>query len=95
MKIQQKMSYKKCSDAVQKNSAIWSRNLLSFEKSAKKRKEFPVVQQSLGNKCKMPKESDIIGRFLYLSKTWKSKAERYKIIRNEIEELWSKFDFQL
>ena len=68
------MSYKKSSVAVQKNSGIWSRNLQSFRKSTRKRGEFAVVEQPLSNRCKLPKESDIIGRFLYLSKQWKVKT---------------------
>ena len=57
------MSYKNSLVAVQKNSSIRSRNLQSFTKCTKKRGEFAVVEQPLSNRCKLPKESDVTGRF--------------------------------
>jgi len=87
------MAYRKSPEAVERNSSSWSRNLVSFEDSVKKRKEVPLVESRLSDRCKMPKEFVLLGRYLYLARNIKSSNARSKEIVDEIKDLWQNFSF--
>jgi len=61
--VVQKISY--CS---RKNQHIWRENVIHFTKAVKQRKFIPLVEENLNERCKMPKELDILGQY-YASPT--------------------------
>ena len=87
------MAYRKSQEAVERNSSLWSQNLVNFEDSLKKRQEVPLVESRLSDRCKMPKQFVILGRYLYLARNIKSINARSKEIVAEIKDLWQKFSF--
>lgn len=87
------MKYLKSSQDVQKNTAVWSKNLVKFEKSVKRRTEIGLVEEMLNARVKMPHELSIIGRYLFLAREVKSQNERRKLIVNELKILWEKLNF--
>jgi hypothetical protein len=87
------MAFMKSSNAVDKNRTIWSENIVSFKNAMKLRNGLPAVDRMLCQCNKMPKESDILGRFFFLANEIKSHDERFKVIKNELQLLWEKFNF--
>ncbi len=84
------MSYKKASDDVKRNSAKWSQNLSN---KVKRRSLIPQVEVALSECTRMTRNKDILGRFLYLSVSIKDKAQRIRIIVQELKDLWKKLNF--
>lgn len=88
------MSYKKSGLDVSNNEAIWKKNLTSFNHSLKKRRQtFKFILVSLENLSKMPKEATIVGRYMALAETLKSRKLRINEICKETIKLWQKLNF--
>lgn len=87
------MSFKQSENSVTKNAKIWVKNLVPFEKSKTKRRKIPNIENSISELCKIPKQIIIIGRFNALAKEEKIRINRYKIMSNELIDLWSKLNF--
>lgn len=47
-----------------------------------------LVEDSLSNRGRMPLEEQVVGRYLFLGKTVKSKKQRIAEIMNEVTDLW-------
>jgi hypothetical protein len=82
------MAFKRSSTDINKNSRLWTDNLVRFEKAIQQRKSIPCIEASLENYCKIPMKSAIIGRYHYLAKNEKCRKSRFKMIAEELEALW-------
>ncbi len=90
------MSFRKSAKAVSANQRKWTRNLTPFSQSFKKRQhKFKSIVNSLEGLCKLPKEVVIVGRYLALANSEKSRKVRIKLICNEITLLWQKMSFPI
>ena len=90
------MSFKKSAKAVSINQRTWTKNLTTFSHSLKKRRhKFKYIVDSLESLCKLPKEVAIVGRYLALAETEKSRKLRVKQICKEITKLWQKMNFPI
>ena len=82
------MSHKKSASATQKNKPTWTRNLVRFQESHKKRRAIPLEEHSLENNSRIPLKIQIVGRYLFLGATVKGRKERVKEIAKEVSSLW-------
>jgi len=82
------MAFKRSSTDINKNSRLWTDNLVRFEKAIQQRKSIPCIEASLENYCKIPMKSAIVGRYHYLAKNEKCRKSRFKMIAEELEALW-------
>ena len=87
------MAYKQSSSAVSKNSENWNRNLTDFEKSKRKRGAVSNVDTPLSDRCRIPQEIVIIGRFNTLAESEKLIKNIFKTITKEIYDVWKKLNF--
>ncbi|ESN98045.1 hypothetical protein HELRODRAFT_177274 [Helobdella robusta] len=89
------MSYKQSSLSVTKNKDKWSSNLKKFQNTLKRRNKISIGIKHLYSHSRMPKEWMIIGRYLGLASTEKSRLKRITTLRQEIEQLWSLLNFPI
>lgn len=87
------MSFKKSTNAISRNSQQWEKSLVRFEKSKNRRQEIKQVDKNLNAFCRIPKKTVIIGRYNSLANIEKSKKARFKIIADELMDLWRKLNF--
>ncbi|XP_017470992.1 PREDICTED: uncharacterized protein LOC108362494 isoform X2 [Rhagoletis zephyria] len=87
------MSFKKSSNAISRNSQRWENSLIRFEKNKNRRQEIKQVDKNLNAFCRIPKKTVIIGRYNSLANVEKSKKARFKIIADELLDLWTKLNF--
>ena len=73
-------------------SNIWSKNLFKFHQTHKKRGKGSIAHEtaSLGEKCKMPLKTQIIGRYQFLGAEIKGRKDRVAQLSKEIMQLWEK-----
>lgn len=83
------MSHKKSASTTERNKKIWTKNLIRFQESHKKR-TIPLEEQSLENKIRIPLKIEIVGRYLFLGASVKGRKERIKEISKEVTSLWQK-----
>jgi len=77
-----------------KNKNIWTKNLIRFQDSIKKRGSISLEENSLKNNSKIPNTFQVVGRYLFLGATIKGRKERLKVIETEIISLWrTNFNF--
>ena len=75
-----------------KNKNIWTKNLIRFQDSIKKRGS--IEENSLKNNSKIPNTFQVVCRYLFLGATIKGRKERLKVIETEIITLWrTNFNF--
>ena len=89
------MSFKKSAVTVNKNKEVWTRNLMKFQHSIRKRGEIGVLHDSLASLSRLPKENMIIGRYKALSEKVRSRTKRMKAISEETKSLWNKLNFPI
>ncbi|ESN93381.1 hypothetical protein HELRODRAFT_180908 [Helobdella robusta] len=89
------MSYKQSSLSVTKNKDKWSSNLKKFQNTLKRRNKIRIGIKPLYSHSRMPKEWMIIGSYLGLASTEKSRLKRITTLRQEIEQLWSLLNFPI
>lgn len=82
------MSHKQSYNNVEKNKDVWSNNLLRFQQSHRRRGSVPSEEFSLEEKCRMPLQMQIIGRYQFLSADIKGRKERIGKISEEVTNLW-------
>ena len=70
------MSHKRSDAVVQKNKNIWTKNLTRFQPSLKRRTVVALETSSLEEKCRMPLQTQIIGRYQFLGNEIKGRKER-------------------
>ena len=87
------MSNKKSSFAVNKNKDKWSSNLTKFQKTLNKRGKIGIEVKPLDSHSRMPKEWMIIGRYLGLADSEKSRMKRIATDSEEIKHLWNFLNF--
>ena len=81
-------SYKPSNSSIQKNKDVWTNNLVKFEDSHKRRRMVPLEEYSLEEKCRMPLQKQIIGRYHFLGPKIKGRKERIAEISKEVTKLW-------
>lgn len=81
------MSFKYSSDTVLRNTAIWNKNIIKFEKSLKKRQKRGTMAESLQTLNRMPTNNLILMRYATLAETGKSRSQRVKTPCEEISAL--------
>jgi len=69
------------------------KKLDSIPKECNKKENFTTVNDSLDGLTRMPKEMTIIGRFQFLAQNEKSRNGRFKVVANELKNLWEKLNF--
>lgn len=84
------MSHKKSFRTVEKNKNIWAKNLVKFQQSHKRRGNVPTEELSLEEKCRMPLQRQIVGRYQFLGAEIKGRKERIVNITKELKNLWEK-----
>jgi hypothetical protein len=89
------MSFKKSAVTVNKNKEVWTRNLVKFQHSIRKRGKIGLLHDSLASLSRLPKENMIIGRYKALSEKVRSRTNRIKSISEEIKLLWNKLNFPI
>jgi hypothetical protein len=87
------MPHKKSANSVKKNSSVWSKNVTAFNLAVKRRKKIPVINHSLVNMCRIPKEAVVIGRFNGLAEDMKNRKSRFQLVAQELVQLWQKLNF--
>ena len=85
------MSFKKSLNSVEKNASIWSENL-STSMKIKRNSSIPLVD-NLTELVRMPRNRDILGRFVKLRTDLKERGKRISFITEELQHLWNKFSF--
>ena len=73
---------------MQKNKDIWTNNLVRFQQSHRRRRSGPSEESSLEEKCRMPLQMQIIGRYQFLGAEIKGRTERIAEISKEVTKLW-------
>ena len=63
--------------------------------SVKRRPDLPLVTVSLSELCKMPTKKHIVGRYLKLFDSEKSRIFRIKMIVKELTNLWKSLNFPI
>lgn len=87
---------KNSANSVSCNSIVWTKNLVIFKNSIKKRQSlFKYIVDSIEHMSKMPKEVVIVGRYLALAEFVKSREGRLKQISQEVTALWQKMNFPI
>lgn len=81
------MSHNKGYSTVLKNKDIWTKNLVRFQESHRRR-SVPSQESSLDEKSRMPVLMQIIGRYQFLGAEIKGRKERIVIISKEVTKLW-------
>jgi len=81
-------SNKESDTTIQKNKDIWTANLVQFQQSQKRRGPVPVEECSLEEKCRMPHQMQIIGRYQFMAANIKGRKERIVEILKEVKTLW-------
>ena len=81
------MSHKR-SDAVVQNKNIWTKNLTRFQSSLKRITVVALETSSLEEKCRMPLQTQIIGRCQFLGNEIKGRKKRIVKISKELASLW-------
>ena len=84
------MSYKKSASTTERNKMIWTKNLVRFHESHRKRKTVPLEEKSLENNSRIPLKVQVVGRYLFLGESIKGRRERIKQIEKEVTSLWQK-----
>ena len=82
------MSHKKGASTTERNKKAWTKNLIPFRESHKKRRAVPLEEQSLANNSRIPLKIQIVGRYLFLAASIKGRKERLKEISKEVTRLW-------
>lgn len=82
------MSHRKSYTSVERNKSIWTRNLVRFEKSTKRRGDIALEETSLQEKNRIPLKVQIIGRYQFLGVQIKGRKERVAKISEEVSKLW-------
>lgn len=77
----------------EKNKEIWRKNLVNFDDSVKRRGPISIESVPLSDKNRMPLQRNIVGRYLYLADSIKSRNDRSKVICEELINLWRKLNF--
>lgn len=83
------MSFKHSEIVARKNADKWTQNLKNSENKCK---NIPSIDISLCELNQIPKKKTVIGRFNALYEKEKLKTERYKIISQELFDLWTKLN---
>ena len=60
-----------------------------------RRQDLPLVTVSLSDLCKMPTKKHIVGRYLELFDSEKSRIIRIKMIAKELTNLWKALNFPI
>ncbi|XP_036357459.1 uncharacterized protein LOC118762645 [Octopus sinensis] len=84
------MSHKRSACVTQRNKKIWTKNLMEFQDSHRKRRPVPLEEHSLENNCRIPIKLQIVGRYLFLGGTIKGRKGKTKEISKEVTFLWQK-----
>ena len=82
------MSFKRSSNAVEKNSEAWQKNL-SYSCKNKRKPSIPDIE-SLSVLSKMPTNRQVIGNYRFLLNSRKNSRERINIIGDTLAELWTR-----
>jgi hypothetical protein len=80
--------HKKSFNTVEKNKVTWTKNLVRFEESYTRRGSVPLEESSLEEKCRMPLQTQIIGRYQFLGARIKGRKDRIAEISKELMKLW-------
>ena len=89
------MSHKISSSTTERNKDIWTKNLVRFQESHRKRGAVPLEEQSLENSSRIPLKMQTVGRYLHVGASIKGRKERTKEIMKEVTSLWqTKLNFQ-
>ena len=84
------MSHKKSNFTTERNKKNWTKNLIRFEESHRKRRSVPLEAQSLENNSKIPLKIQTVGLYMFLGASTKGRKERVKEIAKEVTSLWQK-----
>ena len=76
------MSHKGSATTVQKNKDIWTANLVQYQQSHKRRRIVPVEESSIEEKCRMPHQMQIIGRYQFMGANCKHQRKKRTNSRN-------------
>ena len=82
------MSHKKSFADIEKNKETWTKNLVKFQQSHKRRGIAPSEETSLEEKCRIPLKTQIVGRYHVLGTQVKGRKERLAQICKEVTKLW-------
>ena len=82
------MSHKKSHTTVTKNKKTWTKNLVRFQESHRRRGSVAVEEHSLDEKSRIPLQLQIVGRYQFLGAYVKGRKERIDQISKEITKLW-------
>ena len=77
---------------VKKNATIWTQN---FKKGLSRCSDMQVLDRSLSEQNRMPKNAHLLARNKYLLKAIKSESSRLDILTKEIVNLWKKLSFPM
>ena len=86
------MSGFKSFDTVKKNSKVWAQNLPKPKGNQKR--IFPRIE-TLTDFIRLPLKKDILGLYITLSISEKSKENRIKTINSQLSDLWQKFSIPM
>jgi len=81
------MSHKESDTTVQKNKDIWTANLVQYQQCHKRRGIVPVEESSLEEKCRMPHQMEITGRYQFMGANIKGRKERIVEILKEVKKI--------
>ena len=70
------MSHKKSHTTVTKNKKTWTKNLVRFQESHRRRGSVAVEEHSLDEKSRIPLQLQIVGRYQFLGAYVKGRKER-------------------
>ncbi|MEJ2259198.1 MAG: hypothetical protein P8X78_01585 [Nitrosopumilaceae archaeon] len=81
------MSDKISHAAIEKNKNIWTKNLVKFQESHKRRRLIPLEQSSLEEINRMPLQTQIVERYLHLGTEIKGRKGKIVEISKEVTKL--------
>lgn len=84
------MSHMVSASTIKKNKTIWTKNLVRFQDSHKRRTTVPREELPLESLSRIPLKIQIVGRYLFLGSIIKGRKECAEEITQELISLWQK-----